>query len=361
MRIEATLERIAPEPLGMTEAQLEALVRAQVERLRTSTGRKTLLLLLWAPFLRTPRAEIAHDWQVVWGFADRARARLLEGDPDAPDSHLLALALAHLECARSDPDFAEAWSHVNLADALLPRILPEEEWDACTERLRAIDARMEDPIRKLFTRTIAAAPPPVALPGVEGVDEGGGAPPALALHRQQLARAQAWNMMNRVVSLKLALWRSMWIWLWAAIAAVVAMPPVLGWFGVSWMQGERPLALVALLGLFGGTLSAFLNARDAVVEIPSHELITMHTLLRMALGAAGALVVYLLASWLLPDVGRRVATSDFALAGLAIASGFSERLFIAALEQAAENLHLTGTTRKRDEPARPEPAAGTVH
>jgi hypothetical protein len=104
---------------------------------------------------------------------------------------------------------------------------------------------------------------------------------------------------------------------------------------------------IALLGLFGGTLSAFLKAREMVVRIPSYEAIKTHTTLRMLLGSAGALVVYMIGRWLLPEeLQDWIQQRLFIFMSLGVAAGFSERLFIEALEDAAKNLRLTGKTGK---------------
>lgn len=165
------------------------------------------------------------------------------------------------------------------------------------------------------------------------------------LHSEQLARALIWDMMNRRVSLKLALWRTIWGQLLLALMAAIAAPVVLRH---DLLLGIRQdLVAIALLGLFGGTLSAFLSARDVVVEIPSYELIKRYTWLRMTLGAAGALVVCLVAMSLAAEnVRNAVEARSFGFMSLGIAAGFSERLFVAAIEKAAENLHLTGTTKQ---------------
>ncbi len=383
-----------------TIGKLEQLTREKVDALAGDRGAVARAL---ADFRKNPRAEISQDWHAVRDLASRAAKHLGETSADEHDLHVLASVNAYLECARTERDFAEAWSLVNMADALLPLVVPDDDLRECTVRLRVADDRMEDTYREILGHTLDAADDGVgralaemlkdhhhrdkaaemfkllgpgaaaAAPALRRLLTGGDArareaaskaleqagldPSAVQgaepdernrLHVEQLARALIWNMMNRHVSLKLALWRTI---LWQLVAGVVAglagiavvrYPGTIG-FGL----GLRDPLAVLLFGFFGGTLSAFLTARDAVVEIPSYQLIKTYTWLRMTLGAAGALVVYIVANSLGSDaVQKALQARSYGFMATAIAAGFSERLFVGAIEKAAENLHLTGTTKK---------------
>lgn len=390
------------------ETSLAELTKNKIKQITAGRG---VVHRAFASLRRRPRTEISQDWQAVSAFASAAAEYFAASDPTHDnDVDVLATVMAYLECARTEPDFAEAWSLVNLADAFLPLVVADHDLDRCTVRLRIADERMEDAYREILGRMLQRSNDGVGLALAEMLKDphrrsqafemlktigpaAAAAAPALRrilvsadpdarelaskvlehaavdpssvpneqpderhrLHAEQLARTFLWNMMNRHVSLKLALWRTILIQLVvgivAAIAAIVVLrlpgTVVARLPGIEYVPGLREPLAVILLGFFGGALSAFLTARDAVVEIPSYQLIKRHTSLRMTLGAAGALVVYVVARALGSNaVQEMLRARSFGFIATAITAGFSERLFVSAIEKAAENLHLTGTTKK---------------
>jgi len=104
----------------------------------------------------------------------------------------------------------------------------------------------------------------------------------------------------------------------------------------------HPFLFTALLGFFGGALSAFRKARQSAIDIPSYELIKVHTVLRMLLGAAGSFVVYTAAGWLQVGISELLSSNISMFLIVGIAAGFSERLFVKALEDIADNLSVAG-------------------
>lgn len=465
------------------EKELEKLIEKRFAQIRLERGWIRLLgwqIRRW--FVNGPRAEIAHDWQVVDEFANRALQQL-GPDPNvsADKKGNLVSVFAYLKCAQQERDFAQAWTYVNVAAALLPLVVLEEELDACTVQLRAQDERLPDEFRELLDKTIGSGPiksgwsivgllkdpaarhavvdilvrigpsASAAVPALQKLQEEkdpelrrlakealakiphpSASPPGSApapasvsdndsnkyrIHIEQLTRAALWNMVNRRISLKVSLWRSLWRRLALALLAplvaallfaVCAPPPSkpsvkssktqqeqtvsapepetnapvmqaeqippksgpeqniqgqnkqeqnepqLKWWTKWWTVAQSwtvvQFIAIALLGLFGGTLSAFLKAREMVVNIPSYEAIKTHTSLRMLLGAAGALVVYVVGLWLFTEKLQHLIQGNLSVfMSVGVAAGFSERLFIEALEKAALNLHVTGTTKKTAE------------
>jgi hypothetical protein len=97
---------------------------------------------------------------------------------------------------------------------------------------------------------------------------------------------------------------------------------------------------ISILGFFGGGLSAFIKVRDMAVSIPNYKLTRWHTSLRMIIGGAGAFVVFIAVRFLKIDEALKLdlLNNPLAFLGLGIAAGFSERLFINALEKMSNNL-----------------------
>jgi hypothetical protein len=356
--------------------QLDGLVEKRTQELTLHRGwirRTTWYIQQW--FFVGPRAEIAHDGQVVNQFAERIKQRLAKKEEVSDiDKDNLVDVLALLECAKTEPDFGQAWSYINCADATLPLIISPDELNACTVRLEKADRRLPDDYKSALLGTDNAilfgavtqwmeehnadhALRKQILDAFEKISEAT-APPAPSgtkmryhLYAGQLVRAMLWNSINRQISLKLSLWRSI------RNRLVFALLAFLGAVAL-WAVGHEkpfwptvtPFVEIALLGFFGGMLSAFLTARDADVDIPSYELIRSRTSLRMLLGAAGALVVYSVGLWLFSEkLQNLLETNLFVFTSVGIVSGFSERLFIDTLEKASENLHLSGTTKPREE------------
>ena len=371
----------ASTPLTASDA-LDTLVDARVKKLQRQRGlARSFLWHIRQAFVVGPRAEIAHELQVVQSFTERAGQRILNGsNPSKIDQSNLVDVLALLECARKETDFANAWSYVNLADAILPLIVAEEELPACVARLQAADDRLPDEYHDEIKKYLSADEAVSLLHDVDacltkhklpsdaahsdlqdrvrkvaaGIDRLPGSSAQNkneerdARYAEQLVRTVLWNGVNRKISLKLALWASIRKGLLFALLAFFAA--IVLW--TKWQGGgkwERAISFVeiGLLGLFGGMLSAFLTARDEEVNVPSYQVVVSRTKLRMLLGAAGAVVVYGVGMRLLTEKLQVLIEKDlFVFMTVGIVAGFSERLFIDTLERAASNLHTSGSPTK---------------
>jgi hypothetical protein len=107
-----------------------------------------------------------------------------------------------------------------------------------------------------------------------------------------------------------------------------------------------------LLGAFGGSLSAIVTARKSVVNAVSYRLIVAHLILRVILGAAGAFIVYAVFLWpglFDQDLVKSVTTDDRLLLPFGIAAGFSERLFVGALEKISDKLSINSEEGRLEE------------
>ena len=340
-------------------------------------------------FFIGPRAEIAHEVQVVNSFAERIKQRFSnDQNPSESDKANLVTVFALLKCAKEETDFAQTWSYVNLADAILPLLVANREMTACASRLKTADHRLPDEYFNELNKHLSPDPVVALLRDVlawmkaREATEGKGkaqspaeselqdrikkvlaervrplpsaeteAEQRQALHTEQLTRTLLWNGVNRRISLKLSLWASIRRGLGLALLALFA---AIALWTASQKSPDWRQALsffeIGLLGLFGGMLSAFLTARDEQVNVPSYQVVVSRTSLRMLLGAAGAVVMYSVGFLLLSEkLQALIQNSIFAFMTVGIVAGFSERLFIETLERAASNLHTSGSpTKEKD-------------
>jgi hypothetical protein len=389
-----------PSATSTPSSELDSLVCARVKKLQRQRGWvRYLLWYIWQWFFIGPRAEIAHEVQLAQGFAERTKERILkEPTPSELDKGNLVDVLALLECARKETDFAQAWSYVNLADAILPLIVTEEELPACVSRLQAADDRLPDEYREELKKHLSADetvsllgnvdawltkhkphPPEAAHSDLQervkkvtaGTDLLPRFPARDDRYAEQLVRTVLWNGVNRKISLKLSLWASIRRGL---LSALLALFTAIALWTYQHQHQDCPwdkllsFVEIGLLGLFGGMLSAFLTAREEDVNVPSYQVVVSRTKLRMLLGAAGAVVMYGVGLRLLSEKLQALIETDlFAFMTVGIVAGFSERLFIDTLERAASNLHTSGsptqdedkgktshrTTRRRADSNRP--------
>lgn len=382
---------MATPPTNLAGLDSDVCVRAKKLQRQRGWVRR-FLWHIWQWFFIGPRAEIAHEVQLVQAFAERAKERILEKQtPSQLDRSNLVDVLALLECARKETDFANAWSYVNLADAILPLIVTQDELPACLSRLAAADVRLPDEYREELKKHLsvddavpllkeaeawlikqAPQPPDPAYSDLQArvkkvtgeIDVPSRAFQQNDRYAEQLVRTVLWNGVNRKISLKLALWASIRNRL---VFALLALFTAIALWIYQHQQPECPwdklasFVEIGLLGLFGGMLSAFLKARDEEVNVPSYEVVRSRTSLRMLLGAAGALVMYGVGLRLLSETLQELIRTDlFAFMSVGIVAGFSERLLIDTLEKAASNLHTSGSPTQ-DESKSKDPSSDTAH
>ncbi|MHC4570897.1 MAG: hypothetical protein ACYS0C_02315 [Planctomycetota bacterium] len=295
-----------------------------------------------------PRKEISHDWHVVHSFLERAIEHFeLQEKHEDNKIRTLAKIKAYLELAKTERDFAQAWTYVNLADSLLPLVVDDKELGACIVRLRSRDKLIPDDMRKSLPGDMKKF-----LEETEVLESSNRTSNNTIIKdkydvlREQEVRALLWNSLNRKVSLRMSLWYSVGAYLFVALLLALFVAESLHY------QSDKKNALVSLpflaisvLGLFGGGISAFLKARKKVVDITSYETIKVHTILRMLLGAAGSFVVFVAVNWLCSENMVELLNSDiYVFLGVGIAAGFSEKLFVGTLEQMANKLDIIGRT-----------------
>ena len=332
-------------------------------------------------FTSGPRPEIYHDWLYVNSFFEKAvYCAESEGTLNPGTFSTLATIQAYLELARYERNFAKAWSYINLAITLLPLVVKEEDLPAASFRLQqrrinekdraavrdwvsklvSIQAQLElteketdqgksqlyiEQAKTLISQLEKDVKACTTLPRASKAvkesesDSEEEVPDKNQLHFEQLNLAQIWNSWNLKISLKLSLWRS--VGSWFLLSLLIALSIAI-WgekvFANLWSPYYRYI-FALFLGFFGGGISALLTARQTAVKITDWGLIKAHTILRMILGAAGSFVVYIIVQFLpLGEISKTIKDDFAAFLALGIAAGFSERLFIKALEKISENL-----------------------
>lgn len=343
-------------------------------------------------FSKGPRSEVAHNWLVTCEFVHRAEKYIKTSYPnDEIKIITLATIRAYLDIVVYERDFAQAWSYVNLACCLLPLVVDENELEACVfhttrrwkqnknilsdikekltnaesnnnlESVKQILSSMLPEIEKVdSTLDISCSEAPVVTsPPQEGYTDAVSfrEDNRTRIFRLQMMEANKWNIANRQISLKLSLWRSLGYWILVSLLIAIIVAEIL--FDESHPTGKLitiPYVFAAFLGFFGGGLSAFLTTRDSVISITNYELIRTHTILRMILGAAGSFVVLVATQALNLNSTMGSVNDNYAVfIAVCIAAGFSERLFISALEKISDNLKISSDDSMEKASSAPQP------
>ena len=331
--------------------------------------------------------EFQQDFEILRYSAERAAAVIIASlsDPSkaapAEQTATMSRILDDLNDASNErKSVADAWTHLNAADAYLPLVIPPKDLPTADCRMRIWDSSLRKDLKDVLDRSGAAkqvdqllSRTPDQDPLKVAVAPGNGHSKLInqprvtaptpeeepiwraALHSAGLVRAGCWNEQNRRVE---ALGR---LWTWAsallvgALTATLTLTWLIGRFDAAMQLRLPEFFLAPVVGFFGGTLSAYLKATTSEIEVSSPGLVVWSMLLRSLLGAAGAFVVITAALTLpLGELSTLVATNGYAFILAGVAAGFSERLFVDALEKAAGNL---GTISKSSTGPTPSPAA----
>ncbi len=329
----------ASEPTTPSEHENE--LNDLIEQATRKEYNKGKVRLAWDSFRSLfsglPRREICHAYHVVKSFADRA-AQGTNSEDSNPEMakkkrYDLAKIQVLLTLASRERDLAQAWTLVNLADALLPLVVEQGQLEACEARLSAWDDDLPETVKQKLKKK----------------EKGTSKDRPYKLLCRQLVRGLHWNVENRKVSMKLTVLGLVGICLFASLGLVIFIAENMFPEPEIASKIPSPFLVVALLGLFGGALSTVIIARKATVSIRSYALIRGQIFLRMLIGAAGAFVVFVaVESGLIGFVEGISNPPVFLIFG--IASGFSEQLFVTALEQIGSKVNIAdNSTAKSSE------------
>lgn len=293
-------------------------------------------------------AEARDDWLRVRRKVDAIKARLFEAGGASPEeADYLATASAYLELARYSRDLAEAWGFVNQADEVVCKLTSSPATQVT--RLDSWEPLLAHWLSELYDDKDL-------VDQLKQCRDGSKTDPcnAISVHSQQ------WTLINHWISFSRKLWSlGVWILFVALVLAIgvteIIVPPAteLPPTTVSPTTTEAPTTTViaiplpyvtiAVLGLFGGALSALLSARSRKVTAITYGQNKSRIIMRLLLGAAGAYVMYVLVTLpgLMNDKVSGYLTTPQGFIALGIVAGFSERLFQDTLERLAEKFPTT--------------------
>ena len=327
------------------EIKLEELTKKIVNDINKDKG---IIRQKWENFrnhfLSHPITEINHAWKIVNSFAERTAKY-----KDLNDCQIQTLATvrAYLILAKSERDFSRAWTYVNMADALLPLVVKDDEFKTCLVRLQATDEWMQKNLKKIIqnidpTHREDRLQSPEDKKTSDSSEKNVSKKRRYLAHQGQLIRGMLWNTANCKISLKISLWHSLAIRLFLGLVlAIIVAEFAYGASNVEKTIVPLPFVSISILGFFGGGLSSIMIARKSVINITSNKSIRAHTLLRMLVGAAGSLVVYTVTQvpgLLAENISKLPRDNIYFFIALGIAAGFSEQLFVSSLDNISKNL-----------------------
>ncbi len=144
------------------------------------------------------------------------------------------------------------------------------------------------------------------------------------------------------------MWRNLTIAVLVPLLLAMLIAEYYAWTNPQLESLKLHFGFALILGLLGGALSAYVRARDAVIRIPDYQLVGIHTSMRMVMGAAGAFVIVLSTQAVTGDIPALIRSNPLVFMLVAIAGGFSERLFIDSTRcSCLECLQATGNYRSR--------------
>ena len=267
------------------------------------------------------------------------------------DLESLATVAACLELARKSRVLSEAWSYINRAGAYLSEVADNnDDLDALGTRMKTLQPALNRLIEELQLIPDTNVPPledSALKKKVNRLEN-----PKKETFIYLSAQAQKWHLVNQNIDLSIRLWR------FSRRALTVLIIIALVVAGLT--QGNLKYLYFVLLGLFGAGLSSALSTRQKKVTAITYQQNREQIAIRLLLGAAGAFVLYAIAQipgfW--AELNTVLKNESPAFIALGVAAGFSERLFINALELFASKLPFSGKdaekpakgAKKRDEP-----------
>lgn len=276
----------------------------------------------WFVGYDVPR-EARDDWLRVKYAFDRLKSRLLNGGSvTAQQIDNLAFACACLNEARETTDLYEAWRNINQASETLCHVGDDEEQAFLLQRFKAWEPILQTELLKIYK-------PDTTDEMKENRQSSNSACCELTIHSQH------WQLVNQSNSLRIKLRsRLAWIMMIVVLIAVAAATILHTRHGLK-NEIDYPFIWVSVFGLLGGALSAFLSARNLRPTAVDYRSTIGQVILRLALGAGGAFVLY--SALIFPDfLKEELANTIKLLPGvilLGVVGGFSERLFKGMIEQ----------------------------
>src|SRR5688572_30455567 len=182
--------------------------------------------------------------------------------------------------AATEHNCTTAWAYINTADVLQLKLVPERSFVSAVERMQRSDKRVPFNLRKLL---LPPLPDDFAFTNEN----------RHLLIRHQRNRAFVWNLANCRITLKFRLWRRVGLWL--LLSLILAIYVIENFiykktFLTGGIEIYYPFLCIAILGFFGGAISAHRQVPQYAVNIPSAPMLSLLSVLRMLLGSIGAIV-----------------------------------------------------------------------
>lgn len=286
---------------------------------------------------RFPR-EVRDDWLRVSAVHQRIVERIFSEPEANPEDKLtlpqvLSLLATSRDClcaAKRTDMLADAWRYVNHASETLSIIANPEECSELAERFVEWQPSLQENLKDIF-----------------------GTPLAQAFEKNRSAKEQdkakirthsrQWALINQANLFRILISRDItFVFLVSLICTLLATKfAITGKLhDVSVPFVPLPYLYIAIYGWFGAALSILLAARELRPSAVTFRTLLFSLFLRLALGAGGAFVVYVVVTT--PGVLSTTLSESFrkipGFIALGIAGGFSERLFQGLLETIARRI-----------------------
>jgi hypothetical protein len=295
--------------------------------------------------------EIVDDYRAVCVLWERlSNARAADGKAGKALKTHLDIARACLEQVEYSPTLEEKWSCINRANAILVLACVNRDEQAAVmlrlknlfPLLRDFKDRLPQPFKvfdptddevKSFDREWAYQVLETAAQGWHLVNEQNG----FSTRFWRKARKGVTALLIAAIvgtELAIATNDAQLPESWRSLVAMLALPST--WLGIT----NLTYVWAALFGTLGGALSSLLGSRSVFVSATTYRVSRGQAQMRVLLGGVGAFIVVLAidSGLVFADNFEAVVADFLGLAVVAIAAGFSERLFITALERIAGTL-----------------------
>jgi hypothetical protein len=274
--------------------------------------------------------EVRSDWLRVSVMHRRIVERIFseaEADPkDKPippkDLNLLSMSRGCLCAARRTHMLEAAWRYVNQASEILSHVADEEERSQLAERFLEWEPGLDEGLKNIYEKTMVQK----FVENRKDAKE----------DRAKMIRtySRQWALINQANLFRIRITRNVTLVFLASLTCMLLATKFV--INVNPHSGViiEPYPYIAIYGLFGAALSILLGVRKLRPGAVTYRTLWFSLLLRLALGAGGAFVTYVVVittgilSGSLLDSFQKMP----GFIALGIAAGFSERLFRSVLE-----------------------------
>ncbi len=276
--------------------------------------------------------EVRDDWLIVSAMHHRIVERIFS-EANLKHEPILGEKLDHLAISRDclcaakiTHMLAEAWRYLNQASETLSIIANPEECAELAERFGEWEPLLDEHLKNMY-----------GTPLVQKFKK----------HRKDAKEDRAkirtysrqWALINQANLFRNRISRGVTI-VFLVSLTVMLLTTVLIMLNPPSQTTYAPYLYIAIYGWFGAALSILLAARELRPSAVTFRALWLNLLLRLALGAGGAFVTYVVVTTpgLLDNTLREPFQKIQGFIALGIAGGFSERLFRGVLEMIAKRI-----------------------